>query len=173
MLSSDRESEELEMKRILRTFVGASFLCMIIAVCTVVSYADADDVPATISGYVGDCLDLAAEYDVYIDEIEDTDIYALQDNITTEGSFFLGSGHIDDELKYFYVKETDIGYTVCNVDADQSYIRYTDDRCHIEKQTCAFTNEFVNWIAFPFNDTRYIFHIPDGSIMNNYVVDLK
>jgi hypothetical protein len=105
--------------------------------------------------------------------VEDNDIYALQDNLTTEGSFFLGSGHINDELKYFYVKETDVGYTVCNVDADKSYIRYTSDRCHIERQTCTFTNDFVAAIAFPFNDTRYIFHIPDGSILNNYAVDLK
>ena len=105
--------------------------------------------------------------------VENTDIYALQDNLTTEGSFFLGSGHINDELKYFYVKETDIGYTVCNVDADNTYIRYTTDRCYVERQTCTFTNDFINLIAFPFNYTRYIFHIPDGSIMNNYAVDLK
>lgn len=105
--------------------------------------------------------------------VEDTNIYALQDNLTTEGSFFLGSGHIDDELKYFYVKETDIGYTVCNVDADDSYIRYTTDNCHVERQICTFTNDFVNLIAFQFDDTRYIFHIPDGSILNNYAVDLQ
>lgn len=105
--------------------------------------------------------------------VEDTNIYALQDNLTTEGSFFLGSGHIDDELKYFYVKETDVGYTVCNVDADESFIRYTTDRCHIERQTCTFDNKFVAAIAFPFTSTRYIFHIPDGSILNNYAVDLK
>ena len=104
--------------------------------------------------------------------VEDVDIYALQDNLTTEGSFFLGSGHINDELKYFYVKETDVGYTVCNVDADDSYIRYTTDRCHIERQTYEFTNAFVAAIAIPMSD-RYIFHIPDGSILNNYAVDLK
>jgi hypothetical protein len=95
--------------------------------------------------------------------VEDTDIYALQDNLTTEGSFFLGSGHIDDELKYFYVKETD---------ADDSYIRYTTDRCHIERQNYTFNNDFVAAIAIPMSD-RYIFHIPDGSILNNYAVDLK
>lgn len=105
--------------------------------------------------------------------VEDSDIYALQDNLTTEGSFFLGSGHISDELRYFYVKETDFGYTVCNVDADNSYIRYTTDRCHIERQTCTFSNDFVAAIAFPMTNTRYVFHIPDGSILNNYAVDLK
>ena len=103
---------------------------------------------------------------------EDIDIHALQDNITTEGSFFLGSGHINDELKYFYVAETDLGYTVKNVDADQSYIQYTDGRCHIEKQVYTFNNWFVRLIAIPITD-RYIIYIPEGSIINNYSVDLK
>lgn len=103
---------------------------------------------------------------------EDIEIYALQDNITTDGSFFLGSGHIDDELKYFYVEKTDLGYTIKNVDADQAYIQYTSDRCHIEKQSYTFNNWFVRLIAIPLND-RYVIYIPEGSIVNNYSVDLK
>lgn len=104
--------------------------------------------------------------------VEDIDIYALQDNITTDGSFFLGSGHIDDELKYFYVEKTELGYTVKNIDADQAYIQYTTDRCHIEKQSYTFDNWFVRLIAEPITD-RYIIYIPEGSIVNNYSVDLK
>lgn len=103
---------------------------------------------------------------------EDIDIYALQDNITTDGSFFLGSGHIDDELKYFYVAKTELGYTVKNIDADQAYIQYTDGRCHIEKQSYTFDNWFVRLITVPLTD-RYIIYIPEGSIVNNYSVDLK
>lgn len=104
--------------------------------------------------------------------VEDVDIYALQDNIATEGSFFLGSGHVDGELKYFYVEKTDIGYTVKHVDADQTYIKYTSDRCHIERYTYTYNNWLVNLIAVPLTD-RYIIYIPEGSIVNNYTVDLK
>lgn len=103
---------------------------------------------------------------------EDIDIYALQDNLTTEGSFFLGSGHINDELKYFYVEQTEFGYTVNNVDADNTYIQYTTDRCHLERHTYTFDNWFVNLIAVPLTD-RYVIYIPEGSIINNYSVDLK
>lgn len=103
---------------------------------------------------------------------EDIEIYALQDNVTTDGSFFLGSGHIDDELKYFYVEKTDLGYTVKNVDADRAYIQYTSDRYHIEKYSYTFDNWFVRLIAIPVSE-RYVIYIPEGSIVNNYSVDLK
>ena len=103
---------------------------------------------------------------------EDVDIYALQDNVTTEGSFFLGSGNVDGEFNYFYVEKTELGYTVKDIDADQAYIQYTSDRCHIERQTYTFDNWFVNLIAVPLSD-RYIIYIPEGSILNNYSVDLK
>ena len=103
--------------------------------------------------------------------VEDVEIHALQDNVTTEGNFFLGSGHIDKELKYFYVEETDLGYTVSNVDADDAYIRYTNDRCRLERQTYEFNNPWVYLVAIPLGE-RYVFYIPEGSIINNYSVDL-
>ena len=104
---------------------------------------------------------------------EDVEIYALQDNITTEGSFFLGSGHIDDELKYFYVEETDLGYTIKHVDADDTYIQYTDGRCHLEKHTYTYDGWFAQAVTMPLFGDRYVFYIPEGSVINNYSVDLK
>lgn len=103
---------------------------------------------------------------------EDVDIYAIQDNLTTEGNFFIGSGDVDDELKYFYVEKTEFGYSVTNVDADNTYIQYTTDRCHLERYTYTFDNWFVRLIAFPCS-TRHVFYVPEGSIINNYTVDLK
>lgn len=103
---------------------------------------------------------------------EDVDIYAMQDNLATEGNFFLGSGHVDDELKYFYVVKGEFGYTVTNVNADNTYIQYTSERCHLEKHTYTFDNWFVRLIAIPCSE-HYVFYIPEGSIINNYTVDLK
>lgn len=104
--------------------------------------------------------------------VDDTDIYALQDNVGSSGTFFLGSGRIEDKAKYFYVVETDFGYAIRDVDVDGSYIKYTDDRCHIETYSYEFTNPVVKWFAIPMNN-RYIFYIPEGSIINNYNMDLK
>ena len=121
----------------------------------------------TLSGAIADeCA--AKTYSV----AEDVDIYALQDNITNGGSFFLGSGHVDNELKYFYVTETELGYTINSIDADDVYIKYTTDRCHVEKHTYTFDNWFVRCIAIPMTE-RYVFYIPEGSVINNYAVDLK
>lgn len=103
---------------------------------------------------------------------EDTEIYALRDNIVTEGDFFLGSGNIDGELNYFYVVQTDMGYTINHMDADNVYIQYTTDRCHLETYSYTFNSKFVRLIAAPMSE-RYIFYIPDGSIINNYSIDLS
>lgn len=121
-----------------------------------------------ISSAIADC---SAEKTYYT--VEDTEIYALQDNVGVEGSFYLGSGHIDDNLKYFYVKQTDLGYTVCDVNADDAYIQYTSDKCHLVRRSYKFNNRFVRLIAMPMENDKYIFYIPDGSIINNYAIDLK
>jgi hypothetical protein len=102
----------------------------------------------------------------------DVEIHALQDNITTEGRFFLGSGQVDGNLKYFYVEDTEFGYTVRDVDADNTYIKNTDGKCHLETQTYEFDNWFVRLIAAPMGERR-IFYIPEGSILQNYNIDLQ
>lgn len=102
----------------------------------------------------------------------DVEIYALQDNITTEGRFFLGTGQVDGNLKYFYVEDTEFGYTVRDVDADNTYIKNTDGKCHLETQSYEFDNWFVRLIAMPMRERR-IFYIPEGSILQNYNIDLQ
>lgn len=121
-----------------------------------------------LSSTIADC---CADRTYYT--VEDVDVYALQDSVTTEGRFYLSSGHIDNELKYFYVKQSDVGYTIDNVDADKSYIRYTSDRCHIETQKYKFNNKFIQVIAAPMEPERHIIYIPDGSVINNYAIDLR
>ena len=59
--------------------------------------------------------------------VERKDIIALQDNIVTEGHFFLGCGSIDSELTYFYmVKTDDGGYVAEDILADVCII-YEDN----------------------------------------------
>ena len=103
---------------------------------------------------------------------EDTKIYALQDNVSEEGRFFLGSGQVKGKLKYFYVEETDVGYTIRDVVSDNTYIQYTDGECHMEKQSYEFNHWFAKLIAVPLS-SRQIFYIPEGSIVQNYTIDLE
>lgn len=103
--------------KILRILVAASFLCVLMVAYTVVSYADAKDVPSTIKGYVGNCLDLEAKYQVSIDEIGNTDIY-------DEDGCFLRKGSTSVS---FYDDEGDSGRTTVYVRYDPS-LRLVADR---------------------------------------------
>lgn len=63
------------MKKFLRILASVSCICVLMVVFTVAPYADADDVPSSIKGYVGDYLDLYEKYGVDIEDIEDDSIY--------------------------------------------------------------------------------------------------
>ena len=40
----------------------------------------------------------------------DTKIVALKDNQNANGSFYIGSGYVDEDLYYYYAIETEFGY---------------------------------------------------------------
>ena len=107
-------------------------------------------------------------------EDEAIEIYALADGNLTEGhGSFLGSGHIDEELKYTFVKKDAFGYTVEQVDADACYVKYTDDiprAVPIEERY----NGFIKfWTGDNVAKSGYIFYLPEGSIIEQYNIDLK
>ena len=107
-------------------------------------------------------------------ESEAIEIYALADGNLVEGhSSFLGNGHIDEELKYTFVKKDDFGYTVKQVDADTCYIKYTNSTpkaVPIEEHY----NGFIKfWTGDNVAKTGYIFYLPEGSIIEQYNIDLK
>lgn len=116
----------------------------------------------------------ANQYEV--SEVSRQNIYALQDNNELHGSFFLGSGTIDETNYYFYIVEGPMGksieqknITYCYIDdsllaGEQPYMStvYIESDNFFAK-TCLYTN-----IA-----EVYVFHIPKGSIIENYRVDLQ
>jgi uncharacterized membrane protein len=141
-------------------FVVASLIVIMWAVALVILFV-------TISSAVCD-----ATCDKTWYTYDDTKIYALQDDVLEQGRFFLGSGYIDSRLKYFYVEDTEIGYVIRNVNADNTYIQYTDGEYHMETQSYKFNHWLPKLIAIPFS-ARQIFYIPEGSIVQNYTIDLQ
>ncbi|MDD6190253.1 MAG: hypothetical protein PUB75_01520 [Firmicutes bacterium] len=137
------------MKKIMRILVEVSFLCLIMAAFTVVSHADAEDVPSTIKGYVGNSFDLEAKYDVFIDEIEDTNIYDYD-------GCFLDTG---STKVYYSDYEDNSGITTVSVKYDPS-LRLVADRWeysnsgkyyyvwvyNISNKTVTFTNETAYYV---------------------------
>lgn len=103
-------------------------------------------------------------------------IYAMSDTMGVEGSFFLGSGNIDSEMKYVYAQETEKGITIKTVDADNAYIKYIDEGedPYIEKIEYHHESGFVEWLFSPavlYHET--FIYVPEGTVKNVYNVDLE
>jgi hypothetical protein len=109
------------------------------------------------------------------EKVESVEVISLNDNSNTEGTFFLGSGSVNEELVYYYAYESDKGITVGEIDADEVYINYTDKQPRLEKYQTKFKSEFLNWsFAYLGEDSCYYkLYIPEGSIIEEYTIDLE
>lgn len=108
---------------------------------------------------------------VYIDNKE---VYALQDNVGTVGHFFLGSGSVDGELKYYFMIKEDKGMHVQSVDAKDSYVNEINSiQPNVDYYEQQFKNEFVQWLTPAWPSKEYVFEIPKDSIIQNYNIDLQ
>lgn len=103
-------------------------------------------------------------------------IYAMSDTMGVEGSFFLGCGDVDSEMKYVYAEETDKGIKIKTLDADNAYIKYINEgeEPYIEKIEYHHKSGFVEWLFTPYilhNET--FIYVPEGTVKNVYNVDLE
>lgn len=105
-----------------------------------------------------------------------TEIYALQDNITQQGSFFLGSGNVSGTMKYYYLTKNEDGVTMNTIDATSVVIVESFDKPHLEIQKSRVKDSF--WkeqvIFSDFEPTlKTKIYITKGSIKYGFNVDLK
>ena len=102
-------------------------------------------------------------------------ISSLKDNIAIEGrGGFLRGTTIENELYYYYLVETENGYTFKKIEANDTYIKYSTDNFRIEtKSYLAFDNPVLYWFAIPVKDSETIIYIPEGSIVYDYEIDLE
>ncbi len=105
--------------------------------------------------------------------VETVDLVALEDNFGLEGSAFLFSAQIDNELNYTYLYNSSRGLTTNTINADDSYLRYDATTPRIEKYKEHHPNNLLDWLFWP-GGTFYIIYVPEGSIVtNSYNIDLK
>lgn len=116
---------------------------------------------------IGSC----AEVDY--NKVSDTKIIALKDNQNVSGSFYIMGGYVDEDLYYYYATETDFGYKTEKIEADNAYIKYTDGETHIERYEAEFVNDYVYLFAVPNYSDRYIIYCPEGTVTNEFNVDLE
>lgn len=121
---------------------------------------------------------LLDEHLVYEKESE-WDIVALQDSLMVQDrTYFLGRGYIETDLNYYYVYNTANGMKVGHIPATECYINYSDDNAHIEKCKPKWDNNKYLWITFSPDSFRFIssyykIYIPEGSIAQDYNVNLR
>lgn len=109
-------------------------------------------------------------------ETDRIELIALQDNYEIEGSAFLFSSIVDEEMKYVYLYEDPArGITYKSIDADECYIKYINENEHpyIQEWEERCKSDFWYWL-FALSRTHYTFYLPKGSVIENvYEVDLE
>jgi len=99
-------------------------------------------------------------------------LYALKDNVGVQGNFFLGSGRIDSDLKYYYLTDFEDGKKIDSLDVDEVILKQ-DDNPHIEVYEAQYKNEFIRFNFINFSSDKYKIYIPEGSIKYDFNVDLQ
>ena len=123
-----------------------------------------------IIGAISECL---PESMVNVEKTSEYPIIALKYGKGITGSFYLFSTHMEDGLYYHYAYQTERGYKVEKVKADQCYIVYTEENPRIEKYTGESFKTWVTWIyAFP-RYQHYILYVPEGTITTEFSIDLE
>ena len=123
---------------------------------------------AIIAAIVGTCI--SSSEIVYEETV--TPIVALEDNVAFNGTFFLGTGAVKDDIRYYYMIDTERGYVMQNIKASNAYIKY-DANPRIVIENGRGFKHWYNYIwAFPVS-THYTIYVPEGTILNNYNIDLK
>lgn len=161
-----------------------------IAVWIVVGIGESDGTYGFLSGLLSSIgvgllcmiLSVSIECNANVDYkmAESCEISALVDNAryshTVSGSVFLIQARTDEDLKYSYMYyEEGRGYAFGEVDAEDSYINYTDEQPRLERYEPYFTNEFVHWLlGYPVSSNYYVFYLPhDAEIIDSYVIDFE
>lgn len=110
-----------------------------------------------------------------VDIKETKELYALQNNNQINGSFFLGSGRIDEEMHYVYIVKEDKGKQMqtLEIDANEIYLNDNVDTPTLDIYSKDFKYEWMYWFAMPETSYEYVFNIPSGSIDYEYNIDLK
>lgn len=102
------------------------------------------------------------------------ELVALQDSTSVNGHFFLGTGSVDEVMKYYFYRKEGSGFRSDSADANNAVIfEDSPSTPYADFYMPAFKHKVSGWIAIPWKDRPTEFHVPSGSILQNYTLDLK
>ena len=96
-------------------------------------------------------------------------IVALNDNNLVTGRYYVHRGYIDQDLWYQYmVKLNDGGFVANKVSSKDTTLYHSDNNYRVEWYT-----KKKHWLCFSREENYHKIFIPQGSITDDYSVDLK
>ena len=112
------------------------------------------------------------EHEQNIRMVHCQEIQALKDNNSIEGRFYLGNGHIGEEQYYYYIVNTEKGYKTEKVKSNNAYVVY-NDKPYVEKyEAVSFKHWYTYIYAIPAT-SYYVLYVPEGTITNEFNIDLE
>lgn len=96
-------------------------------------------------------------------------IVALNDNNMTSGRFYLRRGYFSEDLYYQYMKRSGSGFKAGKVKADKTTLYYDKNKNY--RVECY--EKTKKWLYFEESAYYYKIYIPEGSIAEDYIVDLE
>lgn len=148
-------------------------------------FKDEDIVGAILLGIAGFTFGLVAWFIIglvgialpTVESVETQEIYALNDSSELEGQKFLFSGYIEENLVYRYVVESDKGKHIEECSVNDAYIKdIKSDSPYVEFHTYEFKHGWFGLFAMNWKslcESYYVFYVPNGTVTNEYNVDLK
>ncbi len=127
-----------------------------------------------IAGAIGSATLFNGEHDTRTAITNTETLQALAVDSSVSGHFFLGSGTVDGKrvLNYITVKSDDTGtYSeVKQIKATDVRIYQDSDEPRLDTRNTYFSNPAVWPGEYPAG-TDYFFHVPAGSILEDYTID--
>lgn len=117
---------------------------------------------------VGICMCEKQSWELPDSPYQTVQIVALNDNNMTNGRFYVRRGYISEDLYYQYMKKEGLGFKAGKVKADKTTLYYDDENYRVE---CY--EKTKKWLYFETSEYYYKIYIPEGSIAEDYSVDLE
>ncbi len=95
-------------------------------------------------------------------------IASLNDNNMVNGRFYLRRGYIEEDLYYQYMVKLNGGFVANKVKSNNATLYYSDDNFRVE-----WYEKERHWLWFQQKETYNKIYIPNGSISEEYSVDLE
>ena len=95
-------------------------------------------------------------------------IVSLGDNNMANGRYYMRRGYIESDLYYQYMVDVGDGFKANKVRSNNATLYYADGNYRVEWYT-----KTKKWLYFTQEDTIHKIYIPEGSITDDYSVDLR